>query len=84
MRFKPGYYIHEAAMDVFIEILKPQYQDEKRFKGRVRYWNLGFTGNPWVIGFNEPIEIQAKDFSKWRHFNPETEWKAFRERQRCG
>jgi hypothetical protein len=69
MIFKKGYYKHTECKDIFIEILNPQYQDTKRFKGRVRYWNLGFTGNPWVLLINEPVEIQAKDFNNWSLFS---------------
>lgn len=67
-----GYYMHKDEMDCFIEILRSQYQDSKRFKGRARWWNLGFTGNPWVIRENDPIEIRVKDIKNWIPINPET------------
>lgn len=81
MRFRHGYYIHNTARDCFIEILKPQFQDLKRFKGRVRWWALGHTGNPWVLRMNDPIEISADQFANWRPFNPDAEWKQFRKDQ---
>lgn len=65
MRFRHGYYRHKAFRDVYIEIINPQYKDEKKFKGRVNWWNLGFTGDPWIMRHNDPIEIEAKEFKNW-------------------
>lgn len=81
MRFRAGYYIHTTAKDCFIEVLKSQFQDSKRFKGRVRWWALGYTGNPWVLRWNDPIEISADQFKNWKHFNPDSDWKQFRKDQ---
>lgn len=68
-RFHRGFYRHNQFKDVFIEIIKSQYQDAKRFKGRVRWWNLGFTGNPWILFPNEPIEINRKDMNDWKPYS---------------
>lgn len=76
-----GFYIHKNAMDCYIEILKVQYQDSKRIKARVRWWVLGYTGNPWVARFNDPIEIKLEDFkNNWIWFMPDLEYKTIRER----
>lgn len=69
--FTTGFYKHNECKDVFIEVLKPQYQDSKRFKGRIRYWNLGFTGYPWVLKHNEPVEITSDQYNNWQKYSLE-------------
>lgn len=70
---RPGFWMHENAMDVCIEIIKVQYGDQKRTKFKVRWWNLGYTGNPWLIPYPDQfarpsvLELQNKDFSKWHN-----------------
>lgn len=68
----PGFYMHANAMDCCIEIIKVQYRDSKRIKARVRWWNLGFTGNAWVLRFNDPIEISTSELPNWKQINPLT------------
>lgn len=43
------FYMHKNAMDVCIEVLKVQYQDDKRIKLKVRWWNLGYVGEPYTL-----------------------------------
>ncbi len=64
-----GFYKHKESMDCFIEILRVQYQDSKRVRARVRWWCLGFTGNPWPIRENDPIVIDASQFNNWIRFD---------------
>lgn len=64
------YYKHKNCMDVCIEILKIQFRNDKKLKARVTWWNLGYTGNPWVIHHNVPIEIQGKDLADWEEIDP--------------
>ena len=81
MRLGKGFYIHEAAKDVFIEIMKIQYADDKRVKAKVNIWNLGFTGNPWVILGNQNVVFDTSRLNEWRFFMPEVEWREFRRKQ---
>ncbi len=69
---RPGFYMHRNAMDCFIEITRIQYQDLERLKARVRWLNLGYTGNPWVIRSNDAIEIKVNDLKNWISINPLT------------
>ncbi len=62
--------MHKDAMDCFIELFKIQYEDSKRIKGRASWFNLGFTGNPWVIRLNDPIEIRQEHAEHWIPINP--------------
>lgn len=64
--------MHRNAMDCFIEITRIQYQDLERLKARVRWLNLGYTGNPWVIRSNDAIEIKVNDLKNWISINPLT------------
>lgn len=63
-----GYYKHERSMDLVMEVLKTQYRDEKRIKVKVRWWNLGWTGNAWTFG-QEKLEIQVSDLKNWKPCN---------------
>lgn len=48
---RPGFYMHAKALDVFIEVLHD---------GRYRWWNLGYTGQPWML----PRKVPYGDVSK--------------------
>lgn len=65
---RPGFWMHENGMDVCIEVLKVQYRDSKRVILKARWWNLGYTGNPWVI-FPRPetLKLKPEDLSKWHN-----------------
>lgn len=74
-----GYYMHKNAMDVFIEIVKVQYQDSKRFKVKTLVWNLGYTGNPWpILPSFQKYEIKREDAKNWVRFDPASEWNTIR------
>lgn len=64
MKFYAGLWEHERFMDVFIEVLKVQYQDEKRAKMIVVWWNKGWEGNPWPISLRTRLKIT--NFKGWR------------------
>lgn len=67
MRFSKGDWTHEKFMDVFFEVIKVQYTDEKRAKLRGFWWNLGWCGNPYKpFHTPETLTIQAKDFDQWK------------------
>lgn len=58
-------------MDVFMEILKVQYIGPKYRKLTVRWWNVGFTKNPWVASDHETIKILNEDWNTdWMPFDP--------------
>jgi hypothetical protein len=41
---------HPRFMDVFIEVVKITYSDEKRVKCKIRWWNGGYRGqNPFPL-----------------------------------
>lgn len=63
---RPGFWMHENGMDVCIEVKRVQYSDSKRLKLKVLWWNLGYSGNPFLIYYNEQkVEILKKDLHKW-------------------
>lgn len=63
--------VHENFKDVFFEVIKTQYQGPKYRKIRGRWWNLGFTGNPWLADIRpQTIKIFEKDWARWKQFNP--------------
>lgn len=67
---RSGFYMHENAMDVCIEILRLQYTDAKRVKLKIRWWNLGYVGNPFCIDARgATITIKASDIHKWKYLN---------------
>ena len=44
-----GFYMHKDAMDVCMEVVRIPYRDNKRYRLKIRWWNLGYTGNPWLL-----------------------------------
>lgn len=76
-----GFYMHKNAVDVFIEVVKVQYRDAKRFKIKAIVWNLGYTGNPWILlpSFQK-YEIKIEDAKNWIKFDPLNEYKTIRDR----
>ena len=66
MGISKGFWMHEKAMDVFLEGLT--VLPGGRISGR--WWNLGYTGNPWCLD-NSPrgVRIAPEDVSKWININ---------------
>lgn len=64
-----GFWMHENSMDVFIEIISIKYRDNKRMKFKGRYWNLGYSGTPWLISIDLNFTILTEDFTKWKKIN---------------
>lgn len=60
--------IHKNAMDCYIEVLEKT--DEKWL---VNWWNLGFTGNPWLVLEHQLIEVKKEDEKNWIEIDPKTE-----------
>lgn len=51
-------------MDVYIEVLKVQYQDNKRAKLIVIWWNKGWVGQPFMVSLRSRLKIV--NFKGWR------------------
>jgi hypothetical protein len=51
--------MHKNAMDIFIEVIRSD--PDSKF---VRWWNLGYTGNPWRMDM-EKIRIAPEDEVNW-------------------
>ena len=62
----PGFYMHENAMDVCLEVISVSHSDLKRINVKARWWNLGYVGNPYCITPQiETITIDNADALKW-------------------
>ncbi len=59
---------HPRFMDIYMEIVKVVYRDEKRVKAKVLWWNKGYTGNPWLL-FDRPT-VEEFPIEKWNEFIP--------------
>lgn len=67
MVFKKGDYMHEKCMDVFIEVVAVEYQDRYYTRLKVLWWNLGWTGECWVIDPEpESININSSEYENWK------------------
>ena len=61
-----GFWMHKHAMDVFIEVVRLQYRDMKRTRLKIRWWNLGYVGNPYCISSKiETVTIKTTDLANW-------------------
>jgi len=58
---------HQRFMDVFIEIIRVTYKDDKRVKGKLVWWNRSQTGCPFVISTMQNFEFTRE---KWNEFVP--------------
>lgn len=70
MRFTSGLWEHEKFMDVFIRVEKVQYQDYKRAKLIVTWWNKGWTGKPWQLSLRTRLKIE--NVNGWRRLKDPT------------
>lgn len=69
MRFFTGLWEHENFMDVYIEIVKVQYQDYKRAKLTVIWWNKGWVGEPFQL--SQRTHLKITNFNGWKQLkNP--------------
>jgi hypothetical protein len=80
------YYMHKAAKDVFIEVLRVMGPSDDSLSVLVQWWNLGFTGNPWMLPNRTggPLQqvIKNDHIKNWVEFEPTEDWKDIRDRQR--
>lgn len=75
------FYMHNKAKDIFIQPTFITSLPNGSLKLAVRIWNLGFTGNPWVVSITN-INIKKNEISNWKEINPIEDWKAIRNNQR--
>lgn len=84
------YYMHKAAKDVFVEVLRVMGESDDSLSVLVQWWNLGFTGNPWMLPnrtggpLQQVISIKKDHIPNWVEFEPTEDWKAIRDKQRQG
>lgn len=84
------YYMHKAAKDVFIEILRVMGPSDNSLSVLVQWWNLGFTGNPWMLPnrtggpLQQVISIKNDQINNWVEFEPTKDWRDIRAKQRQG
>jgi hypothetical protein len=65
-----GYYMHKDCADVFIQVVKMAYRGPRYSKIKVIWWNLGYTGNPWMVPSRamsgiETIKINNDKLKDW-------------------
>lgn len=71
MIFEVGkFYMHRRMKDVCIEVAKFKDQTVRHVMLQVRYWNLGYTGRPWLIDDRlSIIFINTQDIPDWIHLD---------------
>lgn len=62
---RTGFWMHENCKDVCIELLKFWQFKAGFYTLKVRWWVLGYTGNPYYSDVQETIEIKKEDWKKW-------------------
>ena len=66
--------VHDNAMDVFFEVIKTTYRGPKYKKIKGRWWNIGFSGRPWLCHpGTQTITIKNTDWFAWKFFDPNTD-----------
>ena len=61
-----GFWVHNKTMDLCIEVL-----EVNGLKLKVRWWNLGYVGDPWPIDGTEYIEILPDGLKNWSQLTHE-------------
>lgn len=61
-----GFWKHTDSKDVFIEVLETHLMNDNKTEARIRWWNFGFTGKPWIIHKKlDTIIINNSDLKNW-------------------
>lgn len=61
---KPSqYYMHKRAMDVCIFVERSYRISDNRFSVRASFWNLGYSGVPWLSDVERRYDIA--DSNDW-------------------
>jgi len=69
--FKPGLYIHDRFMDVFIEVLSVASEDSKSINLNIRWWNKGQCGKPYAYKLDQVLNIKKKYYYNWNEYRVE-------------
>lgn len=65
------YLVHERFKDVFMEIMKLDDHALGDSVLSVRWWNQGFTNDPWLISTKpQKVVIKKTDWPEWREYFP--------------
>lgn len=68
-KLEPGeFYMHENQKDVCIKVLAVEPSSKGIHKLSVEYWNLGYTGRPWLIK-EDVIRIHDANLDFWHHLD---------------
>lgn len=59
------YFMHSNALDVCIYVLKIQFNGPDYVKMKVDYYNLGYSGNPWIIERKNNFIVEKEQYSNW-------------------
>lgn len=66
--------MHKRGMDCFIHLLKhPLRLPDGSVILKVDWYNLGFTGNPWLLNIKQRIRLSPEQLRDWREISPITE-----------
>jgi len=64
LKFTKGLWTHKRFRDVFIEVSRVQYQDHKRSKLKIVWWNKNPCGRPFRI-FEDKITVGVEQYDNW-------------------
>ena len=65
------YYKHINSMDVCIQVVKIRYIGDKSVTLIVNIWNLGYTGNPWLINTQKNYIISSEQYGNYKQLSSE-------------
>lgn len=72
MRFGRGFWAHEKFRDVVAEIVGNPIVQPGYTKVKIKFWSLGWVGNPTIIFPEKPtqwIKIFRKEYPRWRRIS---------------
>lgn len=59
------FFMHNRAMDVCLQILRLRFLGEDFSVWHVRRWNLGYSGNPYIIDECKNYKIRQKEYDNY-------------------
>jgi hypothetical protein len=61
-----SFWVHKEFKDVMCEVLRVYRVNPRYMKVKVRWWNRGFTGNPWIIDYKpQTLKIPYQTVKDW-------------------
>lgn len=66
-----GVWMHENSLDICFEVLRVQFMNHKKVIVKAICWNLGYSGNPWIVPWGTNVngqftlEIKRSDLAKY-------------------